>query len=229
MKDIFLVDADDTILDFHASSVLALQDACLACGIAWKKEYATIFKQVNDSLWEALERKELTREKLIQDRFPLYLSALGVQADAEMFNEQYLHSLATKPIYVEGAESFLALLRPLGRIYVVTNGTEKIQRSRFAISGLNERIDGVFVSQVVGYDKPAKEYTKYVVEHIEDFSVERALWIGDSLTSDIRSANEAGITSVWFNPQGKTQEGKAKPDYVVKSLTEISQLLQIYQ
>lgn len=229
MKDIFLIDADDTILDFHGSSVVALKDAFEECELIWQEPYAEIFRTVNDSLWQALERKELTREELIKKRFPLYLSTLGLKADGEKFNERYLHSLATKPIYVEGAERLLETLRTLGKIYVVTNGTESIQRSRFAIAKLNERVDGVFVSQVVGYDKPAKEYTQYVVDHIENFATERAIWVGDSLTSDIRSANEAGITSVWFNPKGKTQTGEAMPDYTVRSLDEVVELLQNFQ
>lgn len=229
MKDIFLIDADDTLLDFHGSSVVALQDAFDACGLTWKEEYAEIYRRVNDSLWEALERKELTREALIVKRFPLYLSTLGLQADGEKFNERYLRSLATKPIYVEGAEMLLETLRKLGKIYVVTNGTERIQRSRFAIARLNERVDGVFVSQVVGYDKPAKEYTDYVVKHIENFATERAIWVGDSLTSDIRSANEAGITSVWFNPNAKRISGDIKPDYVIRKLDELNKVLQIFQ
>ena len=229
MKDIFLIDADDTILDFHGSSVLALKDAFDECGLVWKEEYAETYRKVNDSLWEALERKELTRETLINKRFPLYLSTLGLQADGELFNERYLHSLSTKPIYVEGAELFLERLRSLGRIYVVTNGTERIQRSRFAIAGLNERIDGVFVSQVVWYDKPAKEYTRYVIDDIKNFSLDRAIWVGDSLTSDIRSANEAGITSVWFNPKGKEVRGEIIPDYTIGALSETLHLLKNFE
>ena len=60
-KTIFLVDADDTILDFHGASSLALQDAFISCGLEWKEEYKEKYKAFNDSLWEKLERKEITR------------------------------------------------------------------------------------------------------------------------------------------------------------------------
>ena len=228
MKDIFLVDADDTILDFQGASLAGLQEASTACGIEWCAENEKIFHTVNDALWEALERRELTREELLQRRFPLYFSALGVEADANKFNEIYIHALATSPVYVEGAERLLKTLRSYGKIYIVTNGTAKVQRSRFVIAKLNERVDGVFISQDVGYDKPAVEYTNYVISRIEGFEKERALWIGDSLTSDIRPAKEAGITSVWFNPKNKPQNGKATPDYTVLSLDEIAELLKIF-
>ena len=58
--DIFLVDADNTVLDFHASSRAALKAAFESFGKAWTEEYAKKFSVFNDSLWERLERKELT-------------------------------------------------------------------------------------------------------------------------------------------------------------------------
>ena len=59
--NIFLVDADNTILDFHASSEAALKSAFESFGEKWKEEYGKNFTRFNDSLWERLERKEITR------------------------------------------------------------------------------------------------------------------------------------------------------------------------
>ena len=227
MKNIFLVDADDTILDFHGASKNAVRHAFFVFGLPWKEEYATVYKRVNDELWESLERRELTREKLLKIRFPLYLKELGINdVDGDKFNELYLTHLATHPVYVYGAEAFLKKLRALGRVYIVTNGTEKIQKSRFAIAGLNGLVDGVFVSQTVGYDKPAKQYTDYVLSHIPNFKKENAVWIGDSLSADIKAANEANITSVWFNLHKKQANWQSKPNYIVDNFDEIFEILQ---
>ncbi len=65
MKDIFLVDADDTLLDFHGVSGKALQAAFAKSDLPWKEEYLPLFREVNDGFWQALERKELTREQLM--------------------------------------------------------------------------------------------------------------------------------------------------------------------
>ena len=106
--DIFLVDADNTVLDFHASSRAALKAAFESFGKAWTEEYAKKFSVFNDSLWERLERKELTREKLLGERFPLFLKMLGMEdVSGESFNEKYIGYLATHPVYMEGAENFL--------------------------------------------------------------------------------------------------------------------------
>ncbi len=221
MSKIFLVDADDTVLDFHGASARALRAAFDGCAIPWKEEYLAEFRYINDGLWEALERKELTRAALIERRFPLYLAHLGLDGcDGAKFNELFLQHLATHPIYVEGAREFLRELQKLGRVFIVTNGTAWIQKSRFDIAALWGYAEDVFVSDVIGFDKPAKEYTEYVVSHIPDFKRECAVWIGDSLSADIKAANEGGICSVWFNPKGKRVKEGIYPDFIAKSFDE---------
>lgn len=223
------MDADDTLLDFHGASNVALIEAFEKCNLTWREHYAVEYKKCNDGLWEALERKELTRQELIEKRFSLYLSLLGIEnADAigTAFNEYYLSALSKSPKYMDGAEAFLQRLKKLGKIYVVTNGTAWIQKSRFERSRLWDYIDDAFISQEVGADKPAKAYTNYVLSHIPNFTKERALMIGDSLSADIKMANDAKITSIWFNPENKPIKPTALPDYTAQNFTEILEIIQ---
>ncbi len=227
--DTFLVDADDTVLDFHASSRTALGAALKSFGEEWKEEYAMKFFSFNDTLWEKLEKKQLTRERLMRERFPAYLEMLGLEEiDGEEFNKKYIGYLSTHPVYMPGAEEFLKALNAAGRMFIVTNGTYSVQKSRFDIARLWDYAADVFISERIGFDKPAKGYTDYVLAHIPGFDAARAVWIGDSLTADIRAANDAGIASVWFNPKNKSTNGKAFPDYEAASYTEILEILQIY-
>lgn len=226
MKDIFLVDADDTVLDFHGASERAIEAAFLRNGVAWKAEYMTVYRTLNDELWKALERKEITREWLMEQRFPIFLRHLGLDADGAAFNRVYIEHLSTHPLYLEGAQEFLTKLGALGRVFIVTNGTESIQKSRFDISDLWSYAEDVFISQTTGYDKPAKGYTDYVAAHIKGFDVGKAVWIGDSLSADIKAANEASITSIWFNPHGKKISSVAKPDYIAANFEEVLTILQ---
>ncbi len=224
-KDIFLVDADDTLLDFHGASERAMKYAFSAMGIVWEETYMQRFRVLNAGLWESLERKELTRDELMANRFPLFMKSLGLNVDGKRFNEIYLEHLSTHPIYIDGAETFLQKLRGLGRVYIVTNGTEWIQRSRFTIANLWQYAEDTFISQTVGADKPAKAYTDYVISHIPDFALKRAVWIGDSLSADVKAANDAGIESIWFNPKKLPLSNKATPDYTVESFEQIFKIL----
>ena len=227
MKNIFLVDADDTILDFHGASAIALKTAFLRSGIAWKDDYLSEFKVINAGLWEALERKELTRKELMDRRFHIYLKYMGLESiDADLFNQIFLNHLATHPIFIDGAEAFLTELRRLGRVYIVTNGTAWIQKSRFDISNLWSYAEDVFVSDLIGVDKPAPAYTQYVIEHIPDFCLDNAVWIGDSLSADIKAANDAEITSVWYNRHKKALTGNVLPTFVCESFEEVLTLLK---
>lgn len=226
MKDIFLVDADDTILDFHGAAERAIEAAFTENGVVWKAEYMTKYREMNAKLWEALERKEITREWLMSQRFPLFLKALGIDLNGEDFNRVYIEHLSTHPLYLDGAQAFLQELAKIGRVFIVTNGTESIQKRRFDISKLWSYAEDVFISETTGYDKPAKGYTDYVAAHVRDFDYARAVWIGDSLSADIKAANEAGITSIWFNPHSKSATEIATPDYTVKDFAEILVVLR---
>lgn len=227
MKNIFLVDADDTLLDFHGASAIALRAAFEKNGVVWQEGYLTEFKKINGGLWEALERKELTRKELMERRFFIYLQHLGrTDLDGDAFNQCFLTHLATHPLYIEGAERFLQKLGKLGRVYIVTNGTAWIQKSRFELSKLPSYAEDVFVSDTIGHDKPAKEYTDYVVAHIPYFQRENAVWIGDSLSADVKAANAAGITSVWYNRYKKECVGEVKPDYIAEDFDGVLRILE---
>ncbi len=227
MKDIFLVDADDTVLDFHGVAAVALKDSFLHFNLPWQDDMMQIYQSFNTKLWEALERKELSRDELMDTRFHRFFAYMGyTNTDADAFNKYYLHSTATKPAYIEGAKELLAKLTELGKVYIVTNGTAWVQKSRFSITKLYDYASGVFVSAEIGYDKPDSRFTDYVINHIDGFDKTRAVWIGDSLSADIKAANEANICSIWFNPHKKPITNGAKPDYAVDKLDKILDILQ---
>ena len=220
--NLFLVDADDTLLDFHSSSRAALIATFEHFGYPWQASYGERFSRFNAGLWERLERKEITRKELMDTRFMLFLQLLEISdVDGRAFNEFFLQHLSTHPIYFDGAQDFLCKLRQYGKVYIVTNGTAWIQKSRFDIAKLWDYADDVFVSDLIGADKPAKAYTDYVMAHIPNFQKERAIWIGDSLSADIRAANEAEVDSVWLNFAKKQRSNAAVPTYEATSFAEI--------
>ena len=78
MKDIFLLDVDDTLLDFHRAEREQLIATLMQSGIAADEGTAARFHVINDGLWKKLERGELTRERLAVERFEILLAELGV-------------------------------------------------------------------------------------------------------------------------------------------------------
>ena len=225
--DIFLVDVDDTILDFHAAAINAIKAAFAHFSVMWEDSFEETFTIFNASLWAQLERKEITREYLHETRFPRYLKLLGFSdISGHEFNEQFLNHLSTHPIYFEGAKQFLKELNAMGRVYFVTNGTLWIQKSRFDIANLWKYAQDTFVSEVVGADKPAKQYTDYVLNHIPNFNKAKTVWIGDSLSADIQAAIQSDIDSIWFNPKEKQGKEGILPTFTAQNYGEILEYLK---
>ncbi|MBR4727941.1 MAG: HAD-IA family hydrolase, partial [Clostridia bacterium] len=95
-----------------------------------------------------------------------------------------------------------------GRVkqYAVSNGMRTAQRRKLKNSGLDALLDGVFISEDVGVEKPDPAFFDYVFEHIAE-SRDETVIIGDSLTSDMLGGNNAGIRCWWYNPLGKPAGG----------------------
>ncbi len=63
-------------------------------------------------------------------------------------------------------------------------------------------------------------------ESIPDFDPAEALMVGDSLTSDIRGARNAGLRSCWYNPHDLPPRPDIVPDYTIHALAELPPLLE---
>lgn len=220
--DIFLVDADDTLFDFSACSKNALKAAMRACGIPYAEGDHRRYTEVDDGLWKAIERREVAHKDIFEKRFTEFLSYKGedVSRWREM-NDAYVESLGAQCVAFPGAEEFLTELKSLGEIYIITNGTAAVQRRRFEKFGMERFARDVFISEELEAYKPAKEYMEQVEKRIPDFSLARAVVIGDSPTSDVALAANCGLDCIWFNPPGGAFTGKTPPTYEAKTYAEI--------
>lgn len=223
MIDNFLLDADETILDFIRSSRESFLSAMGELGLRFEQREFALFKGINDGLWREYEQGTITKPKLMQERFARLFTALGVHADAERANSLYFGTLCGRGYLLPGADEFLRTLKERGKIFLITNGTPPAQYGRLRSVGLENFFDGIFISDEIGHSKPSAAFFKYVLAKA---GLERSdcAVIGDSLTSDIRGANNAGIVSIWFDQQGRRAEG-AKPDHIAHSYREILQIV----
>lgn len=215
----FLLDADETILDFVRSSRESFFSAMRELGLLFGESEFLQFKAINDGLWREYEQGAVTKPQLMKERFARLFAALGVCADAVQANTLYFTKLCGRGYLLPGAEEFLHSLKECGRIFLITNGTPAAQYGRLRSLGLEHFFDGIFISDEIGFSKPDARFFAYVLDKAGLKSRECVV-IGDSLTSDIRGANNAGIQSIWYNPKGKTAEG-ARPDHVAQSYGEI--------
>ena len=85
-----------------------------------------------------------------------------------------------------------------------------------------------FISEEIGYEKPSKKFFDIVASKIPDFDPGTTLVIGDSLTSDIRGGNNAGLDTCWFDPDGRRipdDMSDLNINYIISSLDEIESIV----
>ncbi len=215
MKNVFLVDADETLLDFPADEKKGLLIALQRHGVPLKDGVYERFHVINGGLWKLLERGEITRERLIVKRFELLFSEYQILLNAEQFSLDYFSVLAESGTPYAGAVAFLQKLNELGRVYIVTNGSSIVQHGRLKNAGVLPYVDGVFISDEIGFYKPSARYAEYVEGAIEHYERENAVWIGDSLSSDCACAKEKGIDFILYAPNGAPEgyDGLIARDY----------------
>lgn len=202
MKDIFLLDIDETLFDFPREEREALWRTLKKRGIEPTGEMLARYHAINESYWKKLERGEITRARLVVERFEVFLREYGRADSPEAFSREYFSELASGGCFYPGAEAFVKALKGRGRIFLVTNGATFTQTHRIAASGLGTYADGVFISETIGINKPSEAYAAFVEAHIEGYEHSRAVWVGDSLTSDAPCAASRGIDFILYRPSG---------------------------
>ena len=220
-----LLDLDDTILDFHKQERIALTETLNKIGIEPSEETLALYSKINLAHWKRLETGELTRHEVLHGRFTELFRTLGVTGDCYEAQRIYEWELGTGHYFLEGGLELLDTLCTKYDLYLASNGTDIVQTRRIESAGIGKYFKELFISQRIGFDKPNTEYFKRCFERIPDFKKDETVIIGDSLTSDIKGGILAGIKTVWFNPKGLTAPTELTPDYDVRTLGEIPEII----
>lgn len=225
--DTILFDADGTLLDFERSEKEALIEALSEIGVVADETAVTTYSAINDALWKALERGEVTKDRLKILRFEQFFESYGILGDAADMARRYMIQLSQKGYTLAGAIELCERLSQDVRLYIITNGVDFIQKERFARSGLAPYFADRFISDAIGYQKPDPRFFEAVASAIPEFKKERALVIGDSLTSDIRGGIGFALDTCWYNPkEARTPDDLlGKITYTVRSFDEIEELI----
>lgn len=221
-----LWDIDGTLIDFHAAEEVCIRRLLREQGVEITLEQFREYQRINRGYWEALEKNEITKPEVYVNRFRDFFEYIGVNhIDTAKFNADYQLGLAETVEMEEGAMEVLTTLSKTHKQYAVTNGSGVAQTGKLARSGLDKIFLDVFISEEMGFEKPNVEFFEIMEKAIPDFKREEAIIIGDSLTSDMRGGNNAGITNCWYNPRHQKNETDVKIDYEIDKLTDVFKVL----
>jgi putative hydrolase of the HAD superfamily len=106
---------------------------------------------------------------------------------------------------------------------VVTNGLIELQKPRVANSKIGEFISHIMVSEEVDAHKPNPLIFNTLLKKI-CLNPCDVIMIGDNLKNDIQGAKNAGIKSVWYNPEQIENKTDILPDYEIANLLELKNM-----
>ena len=222
-----LWDVDGTLLDFRAAESAAVKTLFREFDLGECTDgMVQRYSRINEGFWQRLERNEITKPQVLVGRFRQFFRDTGVPVElAEEFNRRYQVRLGDTIVFRDDSLSVVKALRGRVRQYAVSNGTVVAQTKKLKLSGLGDLMDGIFLSEEIGYEKPNIEFFGPVFETVEEKRRSQIVIVGDSLTSDIKGGMNAGIVTCWYDPEKKEIPEGCRIDHVIADLHEIYSLI----
>jgi putative hydrolase of the HAD superfamily len=211
-----LFDLDDTLCEYRRSSDDLIELAYEAVGVEpffGQAEYETRYREFADESENVRDLRERCFAAIAADRGRD--PALGRDIARAFAGERDHANVRPLP----GAQEAVETLAERHRIGVVTNGAPGMQRQKLAALPFADAFETVVHA---GYDAPAKPAADPFHAALGDLDSHphRAVHVGNSLSSDVAGAHNAGLRSVWLRqPDGP---GDHRPHFTVDGLTELA-------
>ena len=225
-------DVDNTLLDFLAAEKVALKTGFARFGLGeCTDEMVKEYSAINNRYWQALERGEITKDRVLVGRYEEFLGNHGIDPGISSdFNDFYQLELGETICYMDNSLELVKGLKGKVIQCAASNGTKVAQDKKLRKSGFDQLMDEIFISEELGYEKPSAAFFESAYSRLQkDFGTvkkEEILMVGDSLTSDMRGANNFGIPCCWYNPSGKGDPKDLWIDWRIKDLWEVPEILE---
>ena len=97
----------------------------------------------------------MTKPQILEGRFREFFETEGLDVSvAAAFNTAYQERLGDTIVFRDDSFRLVESLRGQVRQYAVSNGTVAAQTKKLRNSGFDKLLDGVFLSEKLGYEKP---------------------------------------------------------------------------
>ncbi|MCC5927956.1 MAG: YjjG family noncanonical pyrimidine nucleotidase [Cyclobacteriaceae bacterium] len=212
-KHIFF-DLDHTLWDYEKNSEEALAElhAYFDLFNTWNidcRDFTRHFYEVNYSLWDQFNKRQIHQDQLRKQRFPLVLARFDLVNPqlADDMSVRYLNLCPAKPHLMPFSLELLQYLKPRYQLHVLTNGASDVQMVKMRSSGIDIFFDFVITSDQAESRKPEKEIFLYAL-HCTGARSDNSIMIGDNLDTDIAGASAITMDSIFYNPHKKTHNQK---------------------
>ena len=199
MYQFILLDLDNTILDFDTTEKNSFKKIIESFSIEFNSEVLNQYKQINTSSWKSLEQGKVTKDIVLNTRFSEFFKLHNLDVDGEVVEMQFRQYLNESSDLIPNAKNTLLELKRRGKkLYTASNGVYSTQIQRLINAGILDLFDDMFISEKIGYEKPSIHFFDYCLDSIKAHERDKVIMVGDSVSSDIQGALNAGIDSCYY-------------------------------
>ena len=157
--------------------------------------------------------------------FPQLVAEFRLKHDPQVLLQDFSDHAWADCQLMPHSHEVLTELRQCGlKLGLVTNGRSEKQRQCMAGLGLTDAFGTVIISQEAGYSKPEPRIYALALEQLGVQAVQ-TLFVGDSPHNDVLGPQQSGMKAALF-PGGHALPGHIKPDYVLKDLRGVLNIVQ---
>lgn len=202
ITDIFF-DLDRTLWDFETNSMNVLKHLYREYSLSKYHPSFELFlkkyQEQNELLWQQYYRQEISKDDVRVLRF-YYVLGKDKELSEELslfYLEQSVFETAIFPNTIDT----LAYLKAKGyKLHIITNGFQEVQHQKLANSKLIDYFETVTTSEETGFHKPDMRTFQFALDKAKT-TAQLSAMVGDDLITDISGAINAGMLSIYFNPQ----------------------------
>lgn len=231
--ELLIFDLDDTIIDNFENVKYAFMKMSEYLGKKYTEEEFEKWYEFDKKYWTDFYSGKIDIPYEKNDtRYIPYVQSLRYKEfyknkfdidKALHINEIYLKSLKEVVFPIEGIKGTLEYLSEKYTLIIATNGPRQAVESKLTkikcLEYIKENFSADMTENKVG--KPNAMYFEELLKHINYFSKEKILLIGDSLRDDIKGGMNAGIDTCWFNRNKEQLSDEYKPTMIIKEIREL--------
>lgn len=222
-------DLDDTLLDHKKAEVLSLTEIYNQFDFFKNislETLSTVYNQINSALWEQYGNGVIDKKTLQRNRFENTCVELGLGGELHVpIGNAYLTCYEKHWEWIEDARKAYLKISDKFNVGILTNGFADIQKKKIKQFDLEETAKEIVISEEFGVLKPKKEIFDYSAQKA-GVDADDILYIGDSLTSDVIGATNAGWRVAWYTNQ-PNEVGANRAEVVFNKFDKLLQLLDI--
>lgn len=232
-----ILDLDDTLIDNNLSIKHAFTITLNQLGIRYSDELFERWKKFDTAYWHEWESGNMIIPNTIKNleekitylranRFILFFKELNLSYKTAIeINDLYCSMLGINIVEIDGASNLLNDVSKDHEIIIATNGPKLAAIDKTKKANLDSFISFIVSSEEVGFSKPMPQFFDYLFEKTKNKDRNKALLIGDSLTTDILGGMNNGIDTCWFNPNNNILPSEYNPTMVINKLLQLKKKL----